>query len=130
MPAFDVTGLVRSELRGLVGAFDPLAAKQLAPIGDMGVDPMRDHIDRAVAAALGLPSIAPLRIFLAHEPVICNVSQWTSGAPASASEAPEQFGLLLPDVATAAGQLNDSRKALFIAWKGEQTVRELPAGRR
>jgi len=42
----------------------------LLPLPQMGRDPVRAKIDAAVAQALGLPDLTPLREQLAREPVI------------------------------------------------------------
>jgi hypothetical protein len=43
----------------------------LLPLPQMAADPVRAKIDAAVAQALGLPDLTPLREQLAREPVIC-----------------------------------------------------------
>jgi hypothetical protein len=101
MPVLDVKNLGSSELRGLAGAFDRLKTEELAPIRQMDEDPVRDQIDGAISAVLGLPSTASLRLLLANEPVIRNTPLWASEAPVSEVDAPEQFELLLSEIAAA-----------------------------
>jgi hypothetical protein len=43
----------------------------LLPLPQMAADPVRAQVDAAVARALGLPDLTPLREQLAREPVIC-----------------------------------------------------------
>jgi hypothetical protein len=52
-------------------AFDALSGQPLLPLPQMAHDPVRAQVDAAVAHALGLPDLTPLREQLAREPVIC-----------------------------------------------------------
>jgi hypothetical protein len=52
-------------------AFDALSGQPLLPLPQMAHDPVRAQVDAAVARALGLPDLTPLREQLAREPVIC-----------------------------------------------------------
>jgi hypothetical protein len=54
----------------LAQVFDMLCQQALLPLPQMGHDPVRAQADAAVARALGLPDLTPLREQLAREPVI------------------------------------------------------------
>jgi len=70
MPVLDVRKLGRSALTRLAGAFDQLSCDRLLPFPLLDQDPTRAAIDAAVAEALGLPDLAPLRTLLAREPIL------------------------------------------------------------
>jgi hypothetical protein len=52
-------------------ALDALSGQPLLPLPQMARDAVRAQVDAAVARALGLPDLTPLREQLAREPVIC-----------------------------------------------------------
>ena len=68
MPVLDVRALDETQLASLAQAYDTLATRQLAPLAQLDADPARRAIDDALALALGLPSIQPIRLLLAREP--------------------------------------------------------------
>ena len=68
MPILDVRALNDTQLASLAQAYDTLATRQLAPLAQLDADPTRRAIDDALALALGLPSIQPIRALLAREP--------------------------------------------------------------
>jgi hypothetical protein len=70
LPVLDVRQLSARQLRLLEQAFDVLSGQPLLPLPQMAADPVRAKIDAAVAQALGLPDLTPLREQLAREPVI------------------------------------------------------------
>jgi hypothetical protein len=69
-PILNVNALSPAALQQLAGAFDALSGQPLLPLPQMAADPVRAKIDAAVAQALGLPDLTPLREQLAREPVI------------------------------------------------------------
>jgi hypothetical protein len=69
-PILNVNALSPAALQQLAGAFDALGEQPLLPLPQMAADPVRAKIDAAVAQALGLPDLTPLREQLAREPVI------------------------------------------------------------
>jgi hypothetical protein len=71
LPVLDVRQLSARQLRLLEQAFDALSGQPLLPLPQMAHDPVRAQVDAAVARALGLPDLTPLREQLAREPVIC-----------------------------------------------------------
>jgi hypothetical protein len=70
MPVLDVRKLGEKALHRLAAAFDRLSRKPLLPFPDMACDPTRAGIDEAIAEALGLPDLGPLRALLAREPIL------------------------------------------------------------
>lgn len=68
MPVLDVRKLSASRLDALANAYDDLASKKLNPIAELDHDSTRHAIDAALAKALGLPDVGPLRELLAREP--------------------------------------------------------------
>jgi len=70
LPVLDVRALSPAVLQQLAQAFDALCGQPLLPLPQMAADPVRAKIDAAVAQALGLPDLTPLREQLAREPVI------------------------------------------------------------
>jgi len=71
MPILDIRSLSAQQRRALADAFDELSAEELLPFPHMANDPVRERIDAAISAALGLPDIGILREMLAREPVVC-----------------------------------------------------------
>jgi hypothetical protein len=69
-PILNVNALSPAVLQQLAQAFDALSGQPLLPLPQMAADPVRAKIDAAVAQALGLPDLTPLREQLAREPVI------------------------------------------------------------
>ena len=70
-PILNVDALPREAIQQMAQAFDALSGQPLLPLPQMGRDPVRAQVDAAVARALGLPDLTPLREQLAREPVIC-----------------------------------------------------------
>jgi|GEM_PF-6615034 len=70
LPVLEVRKLSAQQLHQLEQAFNALRGQPLLPLPQMAVDPVRAQIDAAVAQALGLPDLTPLREQLAREPVI------------------------------------------------------------
>jgi len=70
-PILNVNALSPAALQQLAGAFDALGEQPLLPLPQMASDAVRAQIDAAIANALGLPDLTPLREQLAREPVIC-----------------------------------------------------------
>jgi hypothetical protein len=70
LPVLDVRALSPAVLQQMAQAFDALSGQPLLPLPQMAADPVRAKIDAAVARALGLPDLTPLREQLAREPVI------------------------------------------------------------
>ncbi|MBL3677648.1 MAG: hypothetical protein JKP92_09160 [Alphaproteobacteria bacterium] len=68
MPVLDVRTLPTRTLTVLAKAYDALADEALLPLGRMDACPTRAAIDAALAKALGLPDLAPIRELLAREP--------------------------------------------------------------
>ena len=97
MPVLNVAALTAAQLRALSAAYDDIATREIGPISNMEVDPIRAEIDDAISHALGLSSLAPIRVLLAQEPVISNRPLGVADIAAGAEETPEQFELLLPE---------------------------------
>lgn len=70
-PVLNLSALTESQICQLARAFDALCSQPLQPLPQMAKDPVRAQIDAAIANALGLPDLSPLREKLALEPVIC-----------------------------------------------------------
>jgi hypothetical protein len=70
MPVLDVRALSDEQTRLLADAYDRLAEQPLLPFPQMAEDDIRTSIDRAVAEALHLPDLSPLRAMLGREPVV------------------------------------------------------------
>jgi hypothetical protein len=70
LPVLDVRALSPAVLQQLAQAFDALSGQPLLPLPQMASDAVRAQIDAAIANALGLPDLTPLRERLAREPVI------------------------------------------------------------
>ena len=73
LPVLDVDKLSIAKLDALAGAFDKLSVLELEPIAKCGNDPVRAEMDKAIASALGLPDMTPIRQTLGREPTITNV---------------------------------------------------------
>jgi hypothetical protein len=71
LPVLDVGQLSPQQLSQLDQAFNTLCQQALLPLPKMASDPVRAQIDAAIADALGLPDLTPLRERLAREPVVC-----------------------------------------------------------
>ncbi|MBI4337121.1 MAG: hypothetical protein HY683_04740 [Chloroflexi bacterium] len=71
MLVLDTGALTEAQRAALVAAYDRLCQAPLLPFPQMAGDPTRQAIDEAIAGALGLPDLAPLRHMLAREPVVC-----------------------------------------------------------
>jgi hypothetical protein len=69
-PILNVDALPREATQQMAKAFDALSGQPLLPLPQMAHDPVRAQVDAAVARALGLPDLTPLREQLAREPVI------------------------------------------------------------
>jgi hypothetical protein len=70
LPVLDVKKLPKKVLKRLAQVFDMLCQQALLPLPQMASDAVRAQIDAAIANALGLPDLTPLRERLAREPVI------------------------------------------------------------
>lgn len=70
MPVLEVCKLSERVRGKLAEAFDRLAQKDLLPFPELACDPTRAAIDEAIADALGLPDLGPLREMLACEPIL------------------------------------------------------------
>lgn len=70
-PILNVKALPREVLQQMAQAFDALCEQPLLPLPQMVNDSARAQVDMAIAQALGLPDLTPLREQLAREPVIC-----------------------------------------------------------
>jgi N-6 DNA methylase len=68
MMVLDVRALSKSTLSELAKAYDSVAKKELAPISQLNLDPVRLEIDTAICKALKLPDLGPVRELLAREP--------------------------------------------------------------
>lgn len=68
MPVLDVRALSQAQLEKLSAAYDELSTQGLDAVSHLDYDPNRRRIDDALSAALGLPSLAPIRELLAREP--------------------------------------------------------------
>ena len=68
MPVLDVQRLSAAQTTALSDAYDNVASKALAPLAQLDADPVRREIDDTICAAIGLPSLAPVRALLAREP--------------------------------------------------------------
>ncbi|CDH46314.1 N-6 DNA methylase [Candidatus Contendibacter odensensis] len=68
MPVLDVRVLSDAQVTSLAAAYDALCDRELLALAQLNVDPVRQAIDEALIAALGLPDLAPLREMLAREP--------------------------------------------------------------
>jgi hypothetical protein len=71
LPVLDVEKLPKKVLKRLAQVFDMLCQQALLPLPQMASDPVRAQIDAAIADALDLPDLTPLRERLAREPVVC-----------------------------------------------------------
>jgi hypothetical protein len=71
LPVLDVEKLPKKVLKRLAQVFDMLCQQALLPLPKMASDAVRAQIDAAIADALGLPDLTPLRERLAREPVVC-----------------------------------------------------------
>jgi hypothetical protein len=70
-PILNVDALSGEAVEQMAQAFDALSGQPLLPLPQMARDAVRAQVDAAVAHALGLPDLTPLREQLAREPVIC-----------------------------------------------------------
>ncbi len=68
MPVLHIRRLAPSQLETLANAYDQLAHQELLAIAQLANDPVRRAIDEALATALGLPDLGPLRELLGREP--------------------------------------------------------------
>jgi hypothetical protein len=71
LPVLDVEKLPKKVLKRLAQVFNMLCQQALLPLPQMASDAVRAQIDAAIADALGLPDLTPLRERLAREPVVC-----------------------------------------------------------
>ncbi|MBI3873271.1 MAG: hypothetical protein HY304_09370, partial [candidate division Zixibacteria bacterium] len=71
LPIPDLSSLRPAKLKRMAEMFDRLGKEPLKPLPEMDSDSVRAEIDGAVAEALGLPDIAPIRGMLANEPIVC-----------------------------------------------------------
>lgn len=88
MPVLDVRALSADAIERLAAHYDALCDKTLQALAKLDKDPVRQEIDEALADALGLPDMKPLRQLLAREPGL-------TGKPLSAK--PEQ-GVLFSEM--------------------------------
>lgn len=70
MVVLDPRELNEDQLQALADAYDEVDDRELGRFPAMAGDPVRDYIDGALAAALGLPALDTLRALLAQEPVV------------------------------------------------------------
>jgi hypothetical protein len=68
MPVLNVRQLSKENLRVLSDAYDRLAGKDLRPIAQLDVDPVRRQIDDILCSVLQLPDLSAIRTLLAREP--------------------------------------------------------------
>jgi hypothetical protein len=68
MPVLDVRALDADQLRKLALAYDDFAIRELAPIAQLNIDPVRQGIDAALCEVLSLPDLSTVRDLLAREP--------------------------------------------------------------
>ena len=68
MPVLDVRALSEVQAESLAAAYDALCDRELQALAKLNIDPVRQAIDEALCAALGLPHLGPLREMLAREP--------------------------------------------------------------
>ncbi len=68
MPVLDVRALSARQVTALAKTYDSLSELELAPISQLDIDATRHSIDAAIAKALGLPDVQPLRKLLSREP--------------------------------------------------------------
>lgn len=71
MAVLDVGALKADQTKRLVDAYDSLSVQPLLRFPQMATDPVRQAMDEALSAALGLPDLSILRNLLAQEPVVC-----------------------------------------------------------
>jgi hypothetical protein len=67
-PVLDVRAIEKGSLKLLAKSYDNLCVEDLEAIARLARDPTRKKIDDALAAALGLPDLSPIRELLAREP--------------------------------------------------------------
>ena len=70
LPVLDPLKLTTPAAVKLAQAYDRLSKEQLKPLPDVESDATRAAIDEAIADALGIRDLAPLRHLLAHEPLL------------------------------------------------------------
>jgi hypothetical protein len=68
MPVLNVRALPAKSLNQLASAYDMLCGRELQALARLDADPVRECIDDALSAALGLPNMKTLRQLLAREP--------------------------------------------------------------
>jgi hypothetical protein len=68
MPVLDIQSLNRRQETALAAAYDELAGADLLSIARLHEDETRAAVDTALAQALRLPDLAPLRSMLVREP--------------------------------------------------------------
>ncbi len=68
MPVLDVRTLSSEASKLLANEYDAVSGQELAPISQLNSDLVRQRIDTALANALDLPDVAPIRDLLAREP--------------------------------------------------------------
>ena len=66
----DVLSLDENNRKRLADAYDEYARTPLLPLSQLDQDPVRALMDGAVARALNLPSLEPLRQLLSREPIV------------------------------------------------------------
>jgi len=71
LPVLDPDCVPAAKVKQLVAAYDRLALEPLKPFPEIDSDPTRAAIDEAIASALGLPDLSPIRELLAREPIVC-----------------------------------------------------------
>lgn len=71
MPVLDSGSLTEDQLGALEAVYDRICLDPMLPLPQMASDPTRAEIDSALAGALHIPDLAPLRDMLAREPVVC-----------------------------------------------------------
>lgn len=71
MPVLDIHSLTEDKKRQITDAYDELSQQTMLPFPEMYHDSNREAIDDAIAQALDLPDLTPLRQLLAREPGVC-----------------------------------------------------------
>ena len=68
MPVLDVRSLSEAQIAALSASYDLIRRKALEPLASLNSDSTRREIDEALAEALKLPDLTPVRQLLAREP--------------------------------------------------------------
>lgn len=70
MRVLDPRALTGEQLGLLAAAYDDMAEENFGRFPAMATDPLRNHVDSAIAGVLGLQSLETLRALLGQEPVV------------------------------------------------------------